>query len=171
MSIIMYLLQFFYCKQWFPSIPKKVFQFVDSLVPTVRRALCDPLVEVRNAAANTFDNLHNTIGSKALDDILPNLLQKMVSQQKKKSTRFEACAHLFKQIRRWEDEISSKSRPLDNKFAGTSARLEISYSDLKVPIQDSPPDKLMHSPEQEQIMISSAWNLLKQKFGTKLIKI
>ena len=37
--------------------------------------------------------------------------------------------------------------------------------------QDSPPDKLMHSPKQEQIMVSSAWNLLEQKFGKKMIKI
>ena len=52
---------------------------MDSLVPTVRRALIDPLPEVRVAAARTFDQLHNTIGSKALDDILPDLLKKMVS--------------------------------------------------------------------------------------------
>ena len=52
---------------------------MDSLVPTVRRALIDPLPEVRVAAAKTFDQLHNTIGIKALDDILPDLLQKMVT--------------------------------------------------------------------------------------------
>ena len=52
---------------------------MDSLVPTVRRALIDPLPEVRVAAARTFDQLHNTIGTKALDDILPDLLKKMVS--------------------------------------------------------------------------------------------
>lgn len=51
---------------------------MDSLVPTVRRALIDPLPEVRAAAARTFDNLHSTIGGKALDDILPDLLRKMV---------------------------------------------------------------------------------------------
>lgn len=47
-------------------------------MPTVRRALIDPLPEVRVAAARTFDQLHNTIGTKALDDILPDLLKKMV---------------------------------------------------------------------------------------------
>lgn len=47
-------------------------------MPTVRRALIDPLPEVRVAAARTFDQLHNTIGAKALDDILPDLLKKMV---------------------------------------------------------------------------------------------
>ncbi|XP_013411317.1 eIF-2-alpha kinase activator GCN1 [Lingula anatina] len=51
--------------------------FADSLIPTVRKALCDPLPEVRQAAAKTFDTLHNNIGSRALDDILPDLLKKL----------------------------------------------------------------------------------------------
>lgn len=51
-----------------------VMTFVDSLVPTVRKALCDPLMEVRQAAAKTFDSLHTTVGSRALDDILPFML-------------------------------------------------------------------------------------------------
>ncbi|XP_074643687.1 stalled ribosome sensor GCN1-like [Tubulanus polymorphus] len=51
--------------------------FADSLVPTVRKALLDPLPEVREAAAKTFDNLHNNIGSRALDDILPYLLKSL----------------------------------------------------------------------------------------------
>lgn len=51
-----------------------VLTFVNSLVPTVRRALCDPLPEVRQAAAKTFDSLHSTVGSRALDDILPSML-------------------------------------------------------------------------------------------------
>ncbi|KAG7307028.1 hypothetical protein JYU34_007159 [Plutella xylostella] len=52
-----------------------VLTFADGLVPTVRTALCDPLPEVRMAAARTFDSLHATIGGKALDDILPSMLQ------------------------------------------------------------------------------------------------
>lgn len=44
-------------------------------MPTVRTALCDPLPEVREAAAHTFDSLHATIGNKALDDILPPMLE------------------------------------------------------------------------------------------------
>lgn len=52
--------------------------FADSLIPSVRRALCDPLPEVREAAARTFDNLHHNIGSRALDEILPDLLKKLV---------------------------------------------------------------------------------------------
>ncbi len=41
---------------------EQVIAYIDSVVPTVRKALCDPLPEVREAAATTFDNLHNTIG-------------------------------------------------------------------------------------------------------------
>lgn len=52
-----------------------VLSFANSLVPTVRKALSDPLPEVRQAAAKTFDSLHTTIGSKALDDILPSMLE------------------------------------------------------------------------------------------------
>ena len=52
-----------------------VMTFVDSLVPTVRKALCDPLSEVRHAAAKTFDSLHSTVGGRALDDILPFMLE------------------------------------------------------------------------------------------------
>ncbi|CAG5130066.1 unnamed protein product, partial [Candidula unifasciata] len=49
--------------------------FADSLIPTVRRGLIDPLSDVRAAAAHTFDNLHHNIGQRALDEILPTLLK------------------------------------------------------------------------------------------------
>ncbi|XP_019394778.1 PREDICTED: eIF-2-alpha kinase activator GCN1 isoform X1 [Crocodylus porosus] len=51
--------------------------FSVSLVPTVRKALCDPLEEVREAAAKTFEQLHSTIGHQALEDILPFLLKQL----------------------------------------------------------------------------------------------
>ncbi|XP_040564950.1 LOW QUALITY PROTEIN: stalled ribosome sensor GCN1 [Lepeophtheirus salmonis] len=54
-----------------------VMTFVDSLVPTVKKTLCDDLPEVRVAAAKTFDSLHSTVGSRALDDILPDLLAQL----------------------------------------------------------------------------------------------
>lgn len=53
--------------------------FSESLVPTARKALCDPLEEVREAAAKTFEQLHSTIGHQALEDILPFLLKQLVS--------------------------------------------------------------------------------------------
>ncbi|XP_050089217.1 eIF-2-alpha kinase activator GCN1 [Anopheles aquasalis] len=54
-----------------------VLTFVNSLVPTVRKALADPLPEVRQAAAKTFDSLHTTVGSRALEDILPSMLESL----------------------------------------------------------------------------------------------
>jgi hypothetical protein len=44
--------------------------YAESLIPTVRKALIDPLPEVREAAARTFENLHANTGSRALDEIL-----------------------------------------------------------------------------------------------------
>lgn len=40
--------------------------------------MCDPLPEVREAAAKTFDSLHSTVGVRALDDILPSMLNQLV---------------------------------------------------------------------------------------------
>merc|ERR1719400_2754779 len=54
-----------------------VLTFVDSLVPTVRKALCDSDPAVRQAAARTFDSLHSTVGGRALDDILPCMLEQL----------------------------------------------------------------------------------------------
>nr|XP_036221655.1 eIF-2-alpha kinase activator GCN1-like [Bactrocera oleae] len=54
---------------------KMALSFVNSLVPTLRKALSDPLPEVRGAAAKTFESLHSTVGSRALDDILPSMLE------------------------------------------------------------------------------------------------
>jgi len=45
------------------------------------RALCDDLPEVREAAAKTFDSLHNTVGTKALDDILPPMLEQLDDEE------------------------------------------------------------------------------------------
>lgn len=59
---------------------EQVLAYVDSVVPTVRKALCDPLEDVRVAAAQTFDQLHNTIGHKALEDILPALLEQLYNE-------------------------------------------------------------------------------------------
>lgn len=60
------------------AVPLQVLYFSESLVPTARKALCDPLEEVREAAAKTFEQLHATIGHQALEDILPFLLKQLV---------------------------------------------------------------------------------------------
>jgi len=53
-------------------------QFEDSLINTVRAALVDPLAQVRLAASETFENLHNAIGHRALDGVLPDVFKKLV---------------------------------------------------------------------------------------------
>ncbi|KAG8223949.1 hypothetical protein J437_LFUL003757 [Ladona fulva] len=47
------------------------------MVLTFVNTLCDPLPEVRQAAAKTFDGLHSTVGVRALDDILPTMLNQL----------------------------------------------------------------------------------------------
>ena len=54
-----------------------VLTFVDSLVPTLRKALCESDQAIRQAAAITFDSLHSTVGGRALDDILPSMLEQL----------------------------------------------------------------------------------------------
>jgi hypothetical protein len=83
-----------------------VYTFVDRLVPTVRKALCDDLPEVREAAAKSFESLHNTVGSRgdtmpedvieirelkftlisALDDILPEMLRQLDDEDRHDNT-------------------------------------------------------------------------------------
>jgi len=48
------------------------------LICLFSRALADPLPSVRQAAAKTFDSLHSTVGHRALDDILPSMLNNLV---------------------------------------------------------------------------------------------
>jgi HEAT repeat protein len=66
--------------------------FSDSLIPTVRKALMDPLPEVRNCAARTFDNLHNMIGIKALEDISVYLLDMMKTNEAKEDSESKKLA-------------------------------------------------------------------------------
>jgi len=79
-----------------------ILAFVDNLVPALRyrllwfsisntisnkypyrvccrKALCDSSPQVRKAAAQTFGSLHSTVGSRALDEVVPNLMKQLVS--------------------------------------------------------------------------------------------
>ncbi|KAF9438265.1 translational activator of GCN4 [Entomortierella beljakovae] len=51
-----------------------VSDYVDSIIPAVRKALLDESPDVREAAAQAFDTLHQCVGPKAIDEILPSLL-------------------------------------------------------------------------------------------------
>ncbi|ORX96881.1 ARM repeat-containing protein [Basidiobolus meristosporus CBS 931.73] len=56
-----------------------IIDYIEALIPSVRKALLDPSPEVREAAAQAFDNLHQHVGSRAIDDILPHLLNELKS--------------------------------------------------------------------------------------------
>lgn len=56
-----------------------VIGYSDSLIPTVCKALSDTNGSVREAAAKTFDSLHSNVGTRVLEEILPDLLEKLVS--------------------------------------------------------------------------------------------
>ncbi|KAG0238098.1 translational activator of GCN4 [Actinomortierella wolfii] len=51
-----------------------VADYVESIIPSVRKALLDESPDVREAAAQAFDTLHQCVGPKAIDEILPSLL-------------------------------------------------------------------------------------------------
>lgn len=75
-----------------------ILAFSDSLVPTVRRALMDPLPEVRNTGARTFDNLHNMIGAKALEEVGLSLLDELKKNQTANPEMAERALDGLKQI-------------------------------------------------------------------------
>lgn len=72
-----------------------VLAFADNLVPTVRRALCDPLDSVREAAAHTFDSLHSTVGLRALEDILPHLLAQLEQDNEEREYALDGLKHVM----------------------------------------------------------------------------
>ncbi|KAI8915645.1 armadillo-type protein [Gorgonomyces haynaldii] len=54
-------------------------EFVVNCTPLIRRALIDSSANVRESAAQAFDILHQTVGPKAIDDILPTMLNELRS--------------------------------------------------------------------------------------------
>ncbi|KAI9492588.1 armadillo-type protein [Zychaea mexicana] len=57
----------------------QILDFADQIIPAIRKALCDPSEEVRESAAQAFDTLHQNVGSRAIDEILPALLHQLQS--------------------------------------------------------------------------------------------
>ncbi|KAJ2996777.1 translational activator of GCN4, partial [Globomyces sp. JEL0801] len=49
-------------------------EFMDQCTPLVKKALVDSSATVRAGAAQAFDILHQQMGARAIDDIIPNLL-------------------------------------------------------------------------------------------------
>ncbi|KAJ3329947.1 translational activator of GCN4 [Blyttiomyces sp. JEL0837] len=57
----------------------QVTEFVLEILPAVKKALMDSEPEVREAAAQAFDMLHQHLGNKAIDEVLPSLLNELKS--------------------------------------------------------------------------------------------
>uniref|UniRef100_A0A803L554 TOG domain-containing protein n=1 Tax=Chenopodium quinoa TaxID=63459 RepID=A0A803L554_CHEQI len=52
----------------------QLLSFMDSLIPTIRTALCDSEQEVRESAGMAFSTLYKSAGLQAIDEIVPTLL-------------------------------------------------------------------------------------------------
>ncbi|KAJ9546026.1 hypothetical protein OSB04_025733 [Centaurea solstitialis] len=52
----------------------QLISFMDLLIPTIRTALCDSTVEVRESAGVAFSTLYKSAGMQAIDEIVPTLL-------------------------------------------------------------------------------------------------
>ncbi|KAJ3208838.1 translational activator of GCN4 [Dinochytrium kinnereticum] len=55
----------------------QVADFVLDCLPSIRKALMDSEEEVREVAAQAFDMLHQHLGPKAIDEVLPSLLNEL----------------------------------------------------------------------------------------------
>ncbi|KAG1308067.1 hypothetical protein G6F64_006326 [Rhizopus arrhizus] len=73
----------------------QVNDFADQIVPVIRNALCDPSDEVREAAAQAFDTLNQCIGAKAIDSILPSLLNKLQSSDESSGYALSALKEII----------------------------------------------------------------------------
>lgn len=52
----------------------QLLSFMDELIPTIRTALCDSMLEVRESAGQAFSTLYKSAGMQAIDEIVPTLL-------------------------------------------------------------------------------------------------
>ncbi|XP_048226208.1 protein ILITYHIA isoform X2 [Ricinus communis] len=52
----------------------QLLNFMDELIPTIRTALCDSMLEVRESAGLAFSTLYKSAGMQAIDEIVPTLL-------------------------------------------------------------------------------------------------
>ncbi|KAI9281941.1 armadillo-type protein [Sporodiniella umbellata] len=73
----------------------QVNDFAEQIIPVVRNALCDPAEEVREAAAQAFDTLNQCIGNRAIDEILPSLLNKLQSSDESSGYALSALKEIM----------------------------------------------------------------------------
>lgn len=63
------------------ATPEALEDYEKTLVSVVRTALVDPNEDVREAAAEAFDSLQRILGKRAIDQVLPHLLQLLRSDE------------------------------------------------------------------------------------------
>ncbi|CAO3601364.1 unnamed protein product [Absidia cylindrospora] len=73
----------------------QILDFADQIVPVIRQALCDPSTQVREAAAQAFDTLHQNMGARAIDDILPHLLNQLQAKNEASTYALSALKEIM----------------------------------------------------------------------------
>jgi hypothetical protein len=56
------------------STKEQILLYIDIIVKVVQDALCDEDDSVRQVAATSFQNLHNVVGNRAMDEVVPALM-------------------------------------------------------------------------------------------------
>ncbi|CAM9376956.1 unnamed protein product, partial [Choristocarpus tenellus] len=57
--------------------PRQVEDFIDTLVPAIQDALCDPSSKVREQSAQAFHTLHRAVGIRSIERVVPSLLKQL----------------------------------------------------------------------------------------------
>lgn len=56
------------------ATPRQVEEFIDTLVPAIQDALCDPSPQVREQSAQAFHSLYKAVGVRSIEHVVPSLL-------------------------------------------------------------------------------------------------
>lgn len=56
---------------------RQVEEFIDTLVPAIQDALCDPSPEVREQSAQAFHSLYKVVGLRSIEHVVPSLLTQL----------------------------------------------------------------------------------------------
>lgn len=59
------------------ATPRQVEEFIDTLVPAIQDALCDPSAEVREQSAHAFHSLYKAVGVRSIEHVVPSLLKEL----------------------------------------------------------------------------------------------
>ena len=59
------------------ATPRQVEEFIDTLVPAIQDALCDPSTKVREQSAQAFHSLYKAVGARSIEHVVPSLLKEL----------------------------------------------------------------------------------------------